>query len=296
MNGLLLVDKPAGMTSHDVVDRVRRAAGTRRVGHTGTLDPAATGLLILCIGNATRLSEHLTGLDKTYQGILRLGVTTASYDLDGEVLQERPVPEVTAAEIQAVCDHYVGEIGQVPPMVSAVKVGGERLYKLARKGETVEREARPVTVYEFQVLSYQKPDVEVIVRCSRGTYVRSLCHDVGEELGCGGVLAQLRRTAVGRYCIADAITLEEMTDREVVEKRLLPMDDALDLPVVVVNRLGRNAVLSGGKLTIAELRAPASVQEGWVQVKGEEGHLLALGTVERSAMGAVVQPKRVFIS
>ena len=294
MNGLLLVDKSAGMTSHDVVDKVRKASGMRRVGHTGTLDPAATGLLILCLGNATRLSEHLTGLDKTYEGIMRLGVITASYDLDGELLEERPVPDLSIPDIEAACTRYTGEILQVPPMVSAVKVGGERLYKMARKGEVIEREPRQVQVYEFSVLGYAPPDVTVRVRCSRGTYVRSLCHDVGEQLGCGGVLASLRRTAVGSFTIADAATLDQIPDPAAVRERLLPMDDALDLPEVVVNRLGRQAVMTGGKLSVAELRNPCTVREGWVQVKSEEGHLLALGAVERSALGVFVQPKRVF--
>ncbi|MBI3119022.1 MAG: tRNA pseudouridine(55) synthase TruB [Candidatus Hydrogenedentes bacterium] len=282
------------MTSHDVVDHVRRAARTRRVGHTGTLDPGATGLLILCVGTATRLSEHLTGLDKTYEGTMRLGVTTDSFDMDGQVLEERPVPELALRGIQEKCDAFVGDILQIPPMISAVKVGGERLYKMARKGEVVEREPRPVTVYEFSVQSVTLPDVEVRVRCSRGTYVRSLCHDVGQALGCGAILASLRRTEVGRFQVKDAAPLTALSDVASVEERLLSMDEALDLPQVIVNRLGRDAVRSGGKLTVAELRGQCPVREGWVQVKSEQGELLALATVERSALGVLVQPRRVF--
>lgn len=294
MTGLLLVDKPVGMTSHDVVDRIRRIAGTRRVGHTGTLDPGATGLLIICIGAATRLSEHLTGLDKTYEGIMRLGVTSDSYDLDGVVSEASEVPALSVEEIQQACAQFTGDIEQVPPMVSAVKVGGERLYRKARKGEVVERPSRPITVHEFKVLQYAPPDVSVRVCCTRGTYVRSLCHDVGEVLGCGALLASLRRTFVGRYSIEDAATLEVLAEDNVLRERLLRMDDALDLPEVVIGALGQRLVTSGNSLSPRDLNKPCPVLEGWVQIKSERGKLLALGTAEATAMGVKVHPKRVF--
>ncbi len=295
MTGLLLVDKPAGMTSHDVVDCIRRASGQRRVGHTGTLDPGATGLLILCLGQATRLSEHLTGLDKVYEGTMRLGVVTSSYDMDGEIQEEKPVPPLTAAQIQAECDHYSGEIEQVPPMVSAVKVGGERLYKRARKGEVVERKPRKVTVREFSVHSYEEPNVELRVCCTRGTYVRSLCHDVGQALGCGAVLASLKRTQVGHFSVDNALPVDELKDHAAVTEHLVSMDNALLLPEVVVLRPRRSVVASGGSLSPQDLREPCPVTEGWVQVKSYEGELLALGTVEATAMGPRIHPKRVFI-
>ena len=294
MKGLLLVDKPAGMTSHDVVDRIRRAAHQRRVGHTGTLDPAATGLLVICLGPATRLSEHLTSLDKEYIGIMRLGVVSGSYDLDGEILEENPVPALSAEDIQEMCNRYTGDIEQVPPMVSAVKVGGVRLYKAARKGQTVERPPRKVTVHAFDVLGYQAPDAQVRVRCTSGTYVRSLCHDVGRDIGCGGVLATLRRTRVGNYTVDDAMSVDHFDTPESVTERLLTMDDALDLPEVVLRKDRRTAVASGNTLTPQDLRAPCPVQEGWVQIKTASGALLALGVVERSAMGPRIHPKRVF--
>ena len=177
MNGILLVDKPTGMTSHDVVDRLRRAARIRRIGHTGTLDPGATGLLILCLGSATRLSEFLICLDKVYEGEMRLGIVTDSFDLDGKTVEERPVPHLDPVDIQKALDRFTGDILQVPPMVSAVKINGERLYKKARKGEVVERPPRPVTIREFVLLRYTPPNVVFRVRCTRGTYARSLCHD-----------------------------------------------------------------------------------------------------------------------
>ncbi len=296
MTGLLLVDKPAGMTSHDVVDRIRKAAHIRRVGHTGTLDPAATGLLILCLGKATRLSEHLIDLDKTYEGIMRLGVVTDSYDLDGEICEQNEVPpDLTATRIQEACARFTGRIEQVPPMVSAVKVGGQRLYKMARKGEEVERKARTVTVHEFDVLGYDPPDVNIRIRCTRGTYVRSLCHDAGLILGCGATLAALRRTWVGRHSVGGARPVDAFEKPEDVKAALVSMDNALDMPEVVVGEAGHRILTNGGMIIRANLRSDCPVAEGWVQIKADNGRLLALGVVQPSAAGARIQPKRVFI-
>jgi tRNA pseudouridine55 synthase len=281
------------MTSHDVVDRLRRATGMRRIGHTGTLDPAATGLLVLCLGTATRLSEFLTGLDKTYEGTILFGTTTDSYDLDGTVLETREVPALSAADIQHVCDDFTGAILQVPPMVSAVKVRGERLYKLARKGESVEREPRPITVREFQILDYTAPRAAFRLCCTRGTYARSLCHDVGQRLGCGACLDNLRRTAVGKYAIADALDVNEFTSRDAVVSQLLTLDRALDLPEVLVRRASHRIVECGGMLDVPDMVHACPVDHGWVQVKSEKGELLALGQVESTLGVRRVLPKRV---
>jgi len=293
MTGILLVDKPSGMTSHDVVDCIRKAAQMKRIGHTGTLDPAATGLLILCLGNATRLSEFLTGLDKVYEGTMRFGIITDSYDLDGKVVEERPVPKLTPEQIQEAFDALSGEIMQVPPMVSAVKVGGERLYKLARKGETVEREPRKVTVREFSLLNYAEPDAAFRIRCTRGTYARSLAYDVGERLGCGASLASLRRTAVGKHTIELAKPVSAFSSPEDVAASLRSVNDALDLPSITVRNASRNVVLTGGTLDRPDLKADCPVNQGWVQVKAENGELLALGEVQFEDGIARVQPKRV---
>ncbi len=295
IKGVLLVDKPAGMTSHDVVDRVRAAAGIRRVGHTGTLDPSATGLLILCVGPATRLSEYLTGLDKVYEGYMRLGVVTDSHDMDGQVIEQRPVPELTLAQIRKALEEFTGHIMQVPPMVSAVKVGGQRLYKLARKGETVERKPRNITVSEFDAVEYTPPLVKFRVSCTSGTYVRSLCHEVGQRLGCGGALDTLRRTAVGRYNVDGAITLDALKTEDDVRRRLLPMGDALELPVVVIRRHGERMLATGGVLGRIELKTECPAAEGWVQIKSESGELLALGQVKQGPGEWQVHPKRVFV-
>lgn len=296
MTGLLLVDKPVGMTSHDVVDHIRRAAGFRRVGHTGTLDPAATGLLILCLGKATRLSEHLTGLDKTYQGIMRLGIVTDSYDLDGAVLEQCEPPALTVEGIQVLCDALTGEIDQVPPMVSAVKVGGRRLYKAARRGEEVDRKPRRIVVHEFRALRYDPPDVEIRVSCSSGTYVRSLCHEVGRTVGCGAVLASLRRTWVGRYSVEQAAPVDVFRTPEDVAARLLPMDQALDLPSVVVQDAARGLLAAGTTLVSSNLDGECPVRAGWVQLKSGSGELLALGLAQPTAVGVCIHPKRVFTS
>lgn len=296
MKGILLVDKPAGMTSHDVVDRIRRAARMKRVGHTGTLDPAATGLLILCLGPATRLSEHFTALEKTYEGTMRLGVETASYDLDGEIVAEKPVPELDTAAIQLRCNPFVGQIQQVPPMVSAVKVDGERLYKLARKGEIVDRPARSVLVRAYDVLSYDAPDARVRVTCSSGTYVRSLCHDVGQAIGCGAALASLRRLAVGRHRVDDALPLEAFTSPDSVEVRLLPMGDALELPAGILEDDALQALANGNSISSRNLVGGCPVSHGWLQLKNQAGELLALGMVEPAGLESLVHPKRVFLN
>lgn len=295
LNGILLVDKPSEMTSHDVVDVLRKASGIRKIGHTGTLDPRATGLLVMCIGQATRLSQYLSGLDKAYEGAMRLGLRSSSHDLDGEILQESPVDaEMTMEKIQDACNAFVGDIQQVPPMVSAIKIGGKRLYKLARAGQEVERPARPVTVHEFTVTRWAPPDADLQVQCTSGAYVRTLCHDVGQRLGCGAVLARLRRTRVGRFCIGDAAPLDAFDTPEAVERRLLPMGEALDLPAVVVDKIHEQMLREGTAISAAALDGGCPVQSGMVQVKNQRGGLVALAVALPTAAGARIQPKCVF--
>jgi len=295
MKGILLVDKPTGLTSHDVVDRIRKAAGLRRVGHTGTLDPAATGLLVLCLGIATRLSEHLTGLEKEYEGTLQLGVATDTHDRDGRVLEEHPVPDLTDAAIQDAFDKFTGPILQTPPMVSAVKVGGERLYKIARKGGTVPRAPRPIIVHEFVALGYAPPLVTFRMRCTSGTYVRTLCDEVGRVLGCGGMLAALRRTAVGPHSVQDALPLDAFQDPESVARRLLPMEKALMLPEAIIHEACRSVVLTGGTIMPHDLKTPCPVQKGWIQLKSPKGRLLALAQVTPGPGPMRIHAKRVLV-
>jgi tRNA pseudouridine55 synthase len=212
-SGLVVVDKPGGMTSHDVVARVRRLAGTRKVGHAGTLDPMATGVLVLGINRATRLLGHLTLSDKRYDATIRLGVTTTTDDAEGEVLETRSTDAVTADAVREVLAGLVGEIDQVPSAVSAIKVDGRRAYTRVRAGEAVELPARRVTVHSLEVTALDLPTVEVSVHCSSGTYVRAIARDLGTALGVGAHLTSLRRTSVGPFGLTAAYTLDELIER-----------------------------------------------------------------------------------
>ena len=209
-DGVLLVDKPAGPTSHDIVHRIRKVFKIEKVGHGGTLDPNATGLLIILLGKGTKLSEQLMGCDKAYAGVMRLGRTTSSQDCDGEILEEKPWEQVTREQVEARMAELVGDIFQTPPMVSAIKVEGVPLYKLARKGQEVERKPRFVHVYRFAIKEWAPPLVSFEVLCTKGTYVRTLAHDVGQALGCGACLDALRRTQSGAFSVADAMPFEEI--------------------------------------------------------------------------------------
>lgn len=224
-DGVLLVDKPPLLTSHDVVDRIRRHFGFKKVGHCGTLDPAATGLLLIVLERATKLQDRLMAGDKTYEGILKLGIATDSQDADGAVIAEKPVPPLTVADVEAVIAKFTGDIQQIPPMVSAKKFQGTPLYKLARKGKTVEREPRKIHIYDFRLLKLDLPAAEIRVTCTKGTYVRTLCHDIGEVIGCGGHLAALRRTRSGQFDVKDALPLAEILklNRQQLEPHIIPI-------------------------------------------------------------------------
>jgi tRNA pseudouridine55 synthase len=224
-DGALLVDKPAGPTSHDIVEIIRSQFGIAKVGHAGTLDPAATGLLILLLGRGTKLSEKLMSDDKVYAGWMRLGETTDSYDADGEVTAAAPVPPLDVEKLNAASEPFLGDQMQTPPMVSAVKQGGVPLYKLARKGIEVPREPRLIHIYNFRFTAYEEPYAAFRVACTKGTYVRSLAHDLGQKLGCGAHLATLRRMVSGRFDVADAVEFEQILkmDRAELERRVIPI-------------------------------------------------------------------------
>ena len=221
LSGVLLIDKGEGVTSHDVVSRVRRLYHTRRVGHTGTLDPLATGVLVILIGRAAKAAEYLAVHDKTYVATLRLGITTDTEDVTGKVQTIAPVT-ATPDEVIAAANGFVGEYWQTPPMYSALKVNGQKLVDLARRGIEVEREARPVTIHEMDCTPCENGDYTLRVSCSSGTYIRTLCADIGEALGCGGCMSALRRTRAGDFNIADAHTLEEI--RANPEGYILPVE------------------------------------------------------------------------
>jgi len=224
-DGVLIVNKPSGPTSHDVVDAIRRRFALPKVGHGGTLDPQATGILVILIGRATRLSERFMGSDKTYEGVMTLGIETDSHDADGAVTREADCSAVTADKVQAAMDALKGDIYQTPPMVSAVKVAGVPLYKRARRGEVVERKPRLVHVYEFRLTSFDLPRAAFTVRCTKGTYVRTLCADIGTALGCGAHLSALCRTVTGEFHLQRALTLDEIIkmDRNTLQGKIIPI-------------------------------------------------------------------------
>jgi tRNA pseudouridine55 synthase len=225
LDGALLIDKPAGPTSHDVVDAIRRQFNIKKVGHCGTLDPNATGLLILVLGKGTKLSEKLMSDDKVYAGTIKFGEVTNSYDADGDLVSSLPVPLLTVEELNRAVEEFVGDIMQTPPMVSAVKQGGVPLYKLARKGVEVEREPRLIHIYTYQFSDYQEPIGYFRVACTKGTYVRSLAHELGRKLGCGAHLHTLRRMTSGRFDVAQAIQFEEVLKLNIseLEQRVVPI-------------------------------------------------------------------------
>lgn len=239
VDGILLLDKPAGYTSNQALSQAKRLLAAKKAGHTGSLDPLATGLLPLCFGEATKVSQYLLDADKRYHSVFRLGQSTNTFDAEGEVTAERPV-NVTRAQVEQAILRFTGAIEQIPPMYSAVKKEGRPLYELARAGIEIERAPRRVTVFEFRVLSLQGDALEVEIHCSKGTYVRALAHDLGEVLGCGAHVAKLTRTGMGAFKIADAITLEalvRMPDAVARAAKLMPADRALDhLPVVELSR------------------------------------------------------------
>jgi tRNA pseudouridine55 synthase len=225
---VLLVDKPQGLTSHDVVYRLRRKLSMKKIGHAGTLDPMATGLLIMLIGKATRISQFLISNDKIYEGEATLGVVTDSQDAEGEVMETRPVPELTEAQVREVMKSFLGDQYQIPPMHSAIKIGGVPLYKMARKGEEVEREPRFIRVVSFELMSFAPPKLTFTLHCTKGTYVRTIANDLGQKLGCGAHLSALRRTGSGKFNLSNGITLDEVEALSLpeIEKRLIPIYEA----------------------------------------------------------------------
>jgi tRNA pseudouridine55 synthase len=224
LDGAVLIDKPAGPTSHDVVDAIRRRFQIKKVGHCGTLDPNATGLLIIVLGRGTKLSEKLMGDDKVYEGAIKFGETTDSYDVDGEITASLPVPPMTLDQLNEEAAKFVGDLMQIPPMVSAIKIKGVPLYKLARKGIEIEREPRLVHIYNFRFTNYELPLGQFKIACTKGTYVRSIAHDLGQKLGCGAHLATLRRSVSGKFDVADATPMDavlNLTTAE-LEKKVIP--------------------------------------------------------------------------
>ena len=308
VHGVLNVNKASGMTSHDVVDAVRRILGMRRVGHTGTLDPQATGVLPMCVGRATRIAQYLTQAEKEYVMTLRLGVTTDTLDAAGKETSRAAEIRVRREDVEAVLPRFVGEIRQVPPIYSAKKHQGERLYRLARRGETVEREPVTVTVFALELLGFESPDVRLKATCSKGTYARSLCDDIGRALGCGGHLQALCRTRAGRFSLEESVTLDGLEERVRsgrLGEVLLTVAEALaHLPGVRVAPEAGPLILHGNAITAGMVvQFPSEVSQGkLVRVLGFRKQLLSLAetAVTSAEFGAceatriVLTPVRVF--
>ncbi len=293
MNGILNINKPAGWTSHDVVAWVRRVLRIKRVGHAGTLDPLATGILLVCVGQATRVAEYLMASSKTYRAAARLGITTDTYDTDGELIATQPVPELTADDLRVALTHFTGDILQTPPAYSAIKQDGVPLHRRARRGETVQPAPRPVRIQSIEVLAWQPPDVALEVVCDPGTYIRSLVHDLGQTLGCGATMTALQRTRSGRFHIADALdldTLAQAAAHGAIERHLHPLSAALDhLTPVEVTAEVEKLLRFGQPIPCSE--PPATVTGYAINPAGEVAAILTY-----AQQSGTWRPEKVFAS
>ena len=278
MNGIILVDKPQGWTSHDVVGKLRGILHERRIGHSGTLDPMATGLLVVFVGRATRAVEFAEAHSKEYIAGLRLGVATDTQDITGNVLHETS-QNVTENELKSVINDFLGDIQQIPPMYSAIKIGGKKLYELARKGESVERKPRSVNISKLELVGREAEDFILDVSCSKGTYIRTLCNDIGEKLGCGGCMSSLRRVKAGRFSISDAHKIEEIA--EAPEKYMLPVDTLFsEYEGITANTETEKKLRNGNTVK-------CSADDGIYRVYGESGEFLLLGEVQQGILKTI---------
>jgi tRNA pseudouridine55 synthase len=291
VSGVLVIDKPTGMTSHDVVQIVRNGTHIRRAGHTGTLDPRASGVLVVLVGPAVRLSEFISASEKRYQAVLRLGLTTDTYDMDGNVLMSSPV-NISYEELEETLKTFIGEFDQIPPAYSAIKINGEKAYERARRGEEVEMEPRKVRVDSIELLDWESPEAIIDIQCSSGTYVRSLIHDLGEKLGCGATLVGLRRTKNGRFSLRDAVSLRRLQEAFVNGdwyRFLIPAAEALgDWYTVELTLDQVDQVRHGHRVPAVEDIPTDTI----ARAVSEEGELVAL--VEYDAEAHEWQPRKVF--
>jgi len=298
VDGVVNIRKAQGPTSHDVVDAARGIFGLKRVGHAGSLDPMATGVLVVCLGKATRIVEYLMGGAKEYRARMLLGVSTDSQDSTGVVISQSDASGVTREALEQAIAGFVGEIEQVPPMVSAIKQQGKALYKLAREGRTVERAARKVTVHSIELGDFTpgfRAEAEIIVKCSSGTYIRTLCSDIGDSLGCGASMSMLERTRVGRFGIDDGVSIEELEQAKAdgrLEEYVTPIDAALDyLPLAVLADENEIGIVHGSAVVV---ECDAGLGE-IVRMSTKSGRFLGLGVIEVVDDSRVVLPKKVLV-
>ena len=280
MNGIVIVDKPQDWTSQDVTARLRRVFNTRRIGHGGTLDPMATGVLPVFVGRATRGVEFFEHAKKTYEATLQLGVTTDTEDIFGEILTRREV-HISETEFSSILPAFRGKIMQVPPMYSALKINGQKLVDLARKGKTVERQPREIEIFELTLLEFNGDTARLRVRCSKGTYIRTLCKDIGEALGCGGCMAALRRVQAGEYTIEEAVPLQELLAAEDSEPYLRPVDSMFrNYPAVTLSAKQETRCRNGNSFSV-------KMENGTYRAYGQNGEFLALSKVEDGIMSTI---------
>jgi len=291
MNGLLIVNKPVGPTSHDIVYRVRKWSGERRVGHTGTLDPLASGVLIICLGTATRISEYILHSDKRYTAIVRLGQTTATYDSQGAILEQKDV-NLSRKQIEAALSQFRGQIDQTPPAYSAIQVNGKRAYEMAREGEEVELKPRTITIHSLDIVDWKSPDLTLDISCSSGTYIRSIANDLGQALGVGGHIVGLTRTATGPFTLDDAHELDSLQNLRPLSflQLMRPTDDALlQWPEVRLDAEGANRIQHGNPVPLTEGHT-----EGLGRAYDPRGRLVAI--VEVDLEHNEWKPKKVLIT
>ncbi len=286
-NGILLLNKPKGITSHDAVDRIRNIFGQRTVGHTGTLDPLADGLLVICLGKATKISRYLTDCDKSYDATIELGLTSTTLDaegLDPDQIRSN-VPEMTNEQLKTLLTEFVGQQLQQVPVYSAVKVDGERLYKLARKGQETDRPSRDITIHSIELTKFEQTEIKISVSCSKGTYIRTLAADIGDKIGCGAYLSGLTRTMVGRFDLSVAHTIEQLeasTDESILENKLLSVNESLDFAALLVDERVSTLVRNGVALTgsvIQDVDGIFLAGEN-ILIKDQNGSVLAVGTAD----------------
>ena len=280
MNGIVIVNKPQGWTSQDVTARLRRVFGTRRIGHGGTLDPMATGVLPVFVGRATRGVEFFEHAEKTYEATLRLGLSTDTEDITGTVLKERPV-EISREQFEKALENFRGDILQVPPMYSALKVNGQKLCDLARKGKEVERQPRPITIYKLECLAFDGRTARLLVHCSKGTYIRTLCKDIGESLGCGGCMEALCRVTAGEYTLEGSVALDTLLECENPEQYLRPVDSMFTrFERVTLTENQEKRCRNGNSFSIA-------LADGTYRAYSRDGEFLMLARVEQGMMATV---------
>lgn len=298
MNGIINVYKEKGFTSHDVVAKLRGIFKQKKIGHTGTLDPDATGVLPVCLGHATKLCDLLTDKDKTYETVLKLGIVTDTQDMTGGILKESFV-ECSQKEMEKMVYSFLGEYSQIPPMYSALKVNGKKLYELAREGKVVERKPRQVEIKDIKIknVNWQEKEVELEVTCSKGTYIRTLCHDIGEKLGCGGVMKQLVRTRVDRFLIADSLFLseiEELVNKREIEEHIMSVDNFfVKNPAITIKKDADRLIYNGNSFQERNIK---SLEEGvgdWIRVYDSKGVFVGLYKLEEK--DEIYKPVKMFL-